>query len=165
MAVTRPPLVTALPEAREATLAFAREVRRSPALAGRMAYCRAWTAIKDEDGWHYAPARWAGHRGLDAAAYLATSEAMDARRSDATRRPGSPPSPTRGARRSTCGACGSSSCARAGSAPQRPPPHPRGLGPRGRGGEVGEAQLVALLEAVYRGLSVPAQAAFRRRIS
>lgn len=169
MARTRPPaipLVTTLAEAREATLAFEREVRRSPALAGRMAYCRAWTAIKAEGEWRYAPARWAGHRGLDAAAYLAVSESMDGRKSDAALSAWFAPV----------------------ADPRRQEKHLRrlrefflrsgqGQPPNARtrilevavpepGAERSpEAQLVDLLEAVYRTLSVPAQAAFRKRIA
>jgi hypothetical protein len=161
----RPPLATSLAEAREATLAFARELRRSPELAGRLAYCRGWTAIKAEGEWHYAPARWAGHRGLDAATYLQVSEAMDGRRSDAALAAWFAPV----------------------ADPRRHGKHMRRLrelflrsgqgqppNARTRFLEVAvvepgqekadEKHLVDLLEAVYRGLSVPAQAAFRKRI-
>lgn len=160
-----PPLAASLAEAREATLAFGRELRRSPALAARLAYCRGWTAIKAEGGWHYAPARWAGRRGLDAAAYLAESERMDGRKSDAALAAWFAPV----------------------ADPRRHEKHMRRLremflrhgqgqppNARTRFLEVAvvepgqekaeEKRLLDLLEAVYRGLSVPAQAAFRRRI-
>lgn len=165
MAARRPPLVTSLPEACEATLAFARELRRSSELASRLAYCRGWTAIKAEGEWHYAPARWAGHKGLDAASYLAESERMDGRKSDAALAAWFAPV----------------------ADPRRHEKHMRRLrelflrhgqgqppNARTRFLEVAvvepgqeksdEKHLVDLLEAVYRGLSVPAQAAFRKRI-
>ncbi len=165
MADQHPPVATSLAEAREATLAFERELRRAPALASRLAYCRGWTAIKAEGGWHYAPARWAGHRGLDAATYLAVSDRMDGRRSDAALAAWFAPV----------------------ADPRRHEKHLRrlremflrhgqGQPPNARtrflevavvepGAEKSdEKHLVELLEAVYRSLSVPAQAAFRKRI-
>ncbi len=165
MADRRPPVATSLPEAHEATLAFERELRREPGLAARLAYCRGWTAIKAEGSWHYAPARWAGHRGLDAATYLAVSERMDGRRSDAALAAWFAPV----------------------ADPRRNEKHLRrlremflrhgqGQPPNARtrflevavvepGAEKSdEKHLVELLEAVYRSLSVPAQAAFRKRI-
>lgn len=165
MAAGPPALITSLQEAREATLAFERELRRSPELAGRLAYARAWVAIKAEGEWHYAFSRWAGHRGLDAGAYLAASEAMDGRRSDAAL---------------------AAFFAPVGD-PRRHQKHMRrlrdlflrhgqGQAPNARtrfleiavvepGQERSEEkQLLDLLEAVFRNLSVPAQAAFRKRI-
>lgn len=162
----RPPLVTSLSEARDATLAFGRELRRSPALASRMAYCRAWTAIKAEGDWHYAPARWAGHRGLDANAYLAASDSMDGRKSDAALSAwfalvGDPRRHDKHMRRLR------ELFLRSG---QGQPPNARTRFLEVATVEPGqekadEKHLVDLLEAVYRGLSVPAQAAFRKRIS
>ena len=160
-----PPLIASLPEAREATLAFERELRRSPELAGRMAYCRAWVAIKAEGEWRYAFSRWAGHKGFDAVTYLATSEALDGRRSDAALSAFFAPV----------------------ADPRRHDKHMRrlrelflrngqGQAPNARtrfleiavaepGQEKSdEKQLVDLLEAVFRSLSVPAQASFRKRI-
>ncbi|WP_210530050.1 hypothetical protein [Rubellimicrobium arenae] len=160
-----PPLVTSLAEARDAVLAFEREVRRSPDLASRLAYSRAWIALKSEGEWRYAFARWAGFRGLDAATYLSVSEQLDGRRSDAVLSAWFAPV----------------------ADPRRHDKHMRrlremflrhaqGQAPNARtrflevavvegGGEKEqEKQLVDLLEAVYRNLSVPAQAAFRRRI-
>ena len=162
----RPPApVTSLQEAREGVLAFERELRRSPELASRLAYPRAWVALKAEGGWRYAFALWAGHRGLDAGIYLQVSDRLDGRRSDAALSPYFAPV----------------------ADPRRHDKHMRrlrelflrhgqGQAPNARtrflevavegpGQEkAGEKQLVDLLEAVYRGLSVPAQAAFRKRI-
>lgn len=160
-----PALIGSLQEAREATLAFERELRASPGLAARLAYSRAWVAIKAEGGWHYAFSRWAGHKGLDADAYLAVSEALDGRRSDAALSAFFAPV----------------------ADPRRHEKHMRrlrelflrhgqGQAPNARtrflevavpepGHEKSdEKHLVDLLEAVFRGLSVPAQAAFRKRI-
>ncbi len=165
MPARAPALVASLSEAREATLAFGRELRRSPDLAARLAYSRAWVAIKADGEWHYAFSRWAGHRGLDAATYLAASETLDGRRSDAALAAFFAPVVD----------------------PKRHDKHMRrlrelflrhgqGQAPNARtrfleiavaepGQEKSEEkQLVDLLEAVYRNLSVPAQAAFRRRI-
>ena len=165
MSLKPPPLVATLSEAREAVLSFERELRRSPELATRLAYSRGWIAIKAEGGWHYAFARWAGHRGLDAATYLGVSERLDGRRSDAALAVWFAPV----------------------ADPRRHEKHMRrlrelflrhgqGQPPNARtrfleiavvepGQEKSEEkQLVDLLEAVFRGLSVPAQAAFRKRI-
>ena len=161
-----PATVTSLQEAREGVLAFERELRRSPDLAARLAYPRAWIALKAEGEWRYAFALWAGHRGLDAATYLAASERLDGRRSDAALSAWFAPV----------------------ADPRRHDKHMRrlrelflrngqGQAPNARtrfleiavqepGQEKSdEKRLVDLLEAVYRGLSVPAQAAFRKRIS
>ena len=165
MARKHPALVGSLAEAREATLVFERELRRSPDLAARLAYARAWVAIKAEGEWRYAFSRWAGHKGFDAATYLAVSEALDGRRSDAALAAFFAPV----------------------ADPRRHEKHMRrlrelflrhgqGQGPNARtrfleiavqepGAEKSdEKQLVDLLEAVFRSLSVPAQASFRKRI-
>ncbi len=165
MGPSLPPLVTSLTEARDAVMSFERELRRSPEFASRLAYSRGWIAIKAEDGWRYAFARWAGHRGLDAETYLRVSERIDGRRSDAALAAWFAPV----------------------ADPKRQAKHMRRLrelflrhgqvqppNARTRFLEVAvvepgqeksdEKQLVDLLEAVFRGLSVPAQAAFRKRI-
>lgn len=160
-----PALIGSLPDAREATLAFERELRRSPELAGRMAYCRAWVAIKAEGQWRYAFSRWAGHKGLDAATYLAVSESLDGRRSDAALSAFF--APVADQRRNE------KHLRRLRELFLR---HGQGQAPNARtrfleiavqepGQEKSdEKHLVDLLEAVYRGLSVPAQASFRKRI-
>jgi len=165
MAEKPPAPVTSLQEAREAVLLFERELRRSPELAARLAYPRAWIALKAEGEWRYAFALWAGHRGLDAATYLAWSDRLDGRRSEAALSAFFGPT----------------------ADPRRHEKHMRrlrelflrhgqGQAPNARtrflevavaepGQEKSdEKQLVELLEAVYRRLSVPAQAAFRKRI-
>ncbi len=123
-------------------------------------------AIKADGEWHYAFSRWAGHRGFDASSYLEASEGLDGRRSDAALAAFFAPV----------------------ADPRRHEKHMRRLrelflrsgqgqppNARTRFLEVAtvepgqekadEKHLVDLLEAVYRGLSVPAQAAFRKRIS
>ncbi|TNC72374.1 hypothetical protein [Rubellimicrobium roseum] len=160
-----PPLVTSLAEAREATLAFEPELRRSPALAGRLAYARAWIAVKAEGEWRYAFSRWAGFRGLDAASYLAVSERLDGRKSDAALAAWFAPvqDPKRQAKhlrrlREMFLRHG-----------QTQPPNARTrvleIAVVEAGQEKAEDKaLVDLLVAVYRGLPIPAQAAFRRKI-
>lgn len=165
MSEKAPAPVTSLQEAREAVLLFERELRRSPELAARLAYPRAWIAIKADGEWRYAFALWAGHRGLDAPTYLRWSDRLDGRRSEAALSAFFAPT----------------------ADPRRHEKHMRrlrelflrhgqGQAPNARtrflevavvepGHEKSdERQLVDLLEAVYRRLSVPAQAAFRKRI-
>ena len=163
------PLVASLAEARAGILAFGPALAASPDLAGRLAYHRAWVAVKGEGGWSYAPARWAGHRvgkgGLDADRYVAMGDALDGRRADAALAAWFAPVVD----------------------PRRHEKHMRRL--RGLFAEAGQGQapnartrvlevaveeegkgdnaagaLVDLLVAVYRGLPTPAQAAFRKRI-
>lgn len=162
----RPPALAANPqEVREAVLAFERELGASPGLAGRLAYPRAWIAMKVEGEWRYAFAKWAGHRGLDAATYLAESERLDGRRSDAALAAWFAPvaDPRRQEKH----------LRRLRSLFAR---HGQGQAPNARvrflelavveegGGRSEEKQLVDLLVAVFRTLSVPAQAAVRKRI-
>ena len=165
MAVERQPLVASLAEAREAVLAFGRALEGSPELAGRLAYSRAWVALKAQGQWHYAMTRWAGFRGLDAAGYLAAGESLDGRRADAALAAWFAPvvDPKRHEKhlrrlrelflRARAGQAPNARCRFLEVAVAEP----------GEGRD-GEAALVDLLEAVFRGLSVPAQAAFRKRI-
>ena len=160
-----PRLVASLAEARAAVLSFEPELRRSPALAARLAYARAWIAIKSEGEWRYAFSRWAGVRGLDAATYLSVSERLDGRKSDAALAAWFAPvqDPKRQAKHMK----------RLREMFLR---HGQGQPPNARsrilevavvepGQERAEDKaLVDLLVAVYRGLPIPAQAAFRKKI-
>jgi hypothetical protein len=158
-----PPLVASPDEARAAILAFEAELVRSPALAARLAYPRAWLAVKTGEGWRYAFALWAGYRGLTAESYLAVSPHLDGRRADAALAPWFAPV----------------------SDPRRIEKHDRRLRALfARAGAAGapnarlrflepveatptkdaDRAMVDLLEAVYRSLPVSAQAAFRKRI-
>ncbi|MBP1807214.1 hypothetical protein [Rubellimicrobium aerolatum] len=165
MTTDPPPLVASFAEAREAILAFERELRRSPELAGRLAYARTWVALKADGGWHYAFARWAGVRGLDAATYLAASERLDGRKSDAVLSAWFAPVADPRRQEKHLRRLRELFLRHA----QGQPPNARlrvlepalpATGPD----KDRERQLVDLLEAVYRNLSVPAQAAFRKRI-
>jgi hypothetical protein len=181
------PLASSLEEARASALAFAPAALTSPALAGRMAYHRAWVAVrtqgkngkeagkasaKADAGWTYAPARWAGFRGglgeLDAEAYLALGDALDGRRSDAALAAWFAPvgDPRRQAKhmrrlRALFARLG------AGAAPNARTRILEVAVPedgRGDGRAEADGRLLDLLEAVYRGLPTSAQAAFRKRI-
>ena len=169
------PLVTTLDEARAAILAFGPEAARSPALAARMAYHRAWLAVKADGGkadrgksgggWHYAPARWAGHPRLDTEAYLAQGEALDGRRSDAALAAWF--APVADPRRHEKHMRRLRAMFARHGAGQAPNARTRVLEvsvPEGGSERSEEKRLVDLMEAVFRGLSVPAQAALRRRI-
>lgn len=63
---------------------FQNEVERSPALAGRLGYMRAWYAEPDGKGqWRFGPSKFVGYRGLDAESYLDPSDGKDGRRTEA----------------------------------------------------------------------------------
>ena len=63
---------------------FEAEVRRSPALASRLAYARALYAYRDEDGqWRFGPSKFVGYEGLRAEQYVALSRTgLDGRRTE-----------------------------------------------------------------------------------
>ena len=67
---------------------FAREVRRSPELAGRLGYARAWYAEQREDGhWRFGPSKFVGYEELDAETYLELSRrGLDGRRTEGSAR-------------------------------------------------------------------------------
>lgn len=170
--MTAPPtvrLAASLDDARAAALAFVPAAEASPALAARMSYHRAWVAVKADGGWAYAPARWAGFRGgadgLDAEAYVALGDALDGRRSDAALAAWFAPvhDPRRHDKhmrrlRALFARLG------AGAAPNaRTRILEVAVAEEGKGAK-GEDRILDLLEAVYRGLPTPAQAAFRKRI-
>ena len=163
------PLVASLEEARAGALAFGPALAASPALAGRLAYHRAWVAVKGERGWAYAPARWAGHRvgegGLDAERYVALGDALDGRRADAAQSPwfapvGDPRRHDKHMRRLR----GLFAAAGQGQTPNARTRVLEVSVVEGGKGDGGTDALVELLVAVYRALPTPAQAAFRKRI-
>ena len=63
---------------------FEEEVRRSPALASRLAYARAWYAHRDENGrWRFGPSKFIGYEGLTAVEYMELSrKGLDGRRTE-----------------------------------------------------------------------------------
>ena len=158
-----PPLVASPEEARAAILALEPELARSPALGARLAYPRAWLAVKAEGGWRYAFSLWAGHRGLTAESYLALSPRLDGRRAEAALAAWfAPVSDPR--RQEKHGRRLRELFARHGAA-RAPNARLRFLEPApAEAVRDAERALLDLLEAVYRSLPVPAQAAFRRRI-
>lgn len=158
-----PPLVASPDEARAAILAFEPELGQSPALAARLAYPRAWLALKTEDGWRYAFALWAGYRGLTAERYLALSPHLDSRRAEAAL--ASWFFPVADSRRiEKHDRRLRALFARAGvkAAPNARVRFLEPLDPAAV--RQGDRALVDLLEAVYRSLPAAAQAAFRKRI-
>ena len=69
--VSSPPLASTPGMVTDAIFRFSDEVGRSPALAGRLAYARAWYAAQSRDGkWHFGPSKFCGYEGLDANSYV-----------------------------------------------------------------------------------------------
>lgn len=63
---------------------FGGEVRKSPALQGRLAYARAWYAHKSSRGeWLFGPSKFVGYEGLNAKTYIESAESRDGRRTEA----------------------------------------------------------------------------------
>ena len=64
---------------------FGQEVRRSPRLAGRLAYARAWYASRDTKGrWRFGPSKFVGYERLSAQQYIKLSrKGLDGRRTEA----------------------------------------------------------------------------------
>ena len=84
--LSRIPAFVSTPEmACDAIHRFGEEIRRSPELARRLAYVHAWYADRDEHGhWRFAPSKFIGYEGLDAATYLELSRrGLDGRKTEA----------------------------------------------------------------------------------
>ena len=64
---------------------FEKEVHRSPRLAGRLAYARAWYASRDSKGrWRFGPSKFVGYEQLSARQYIELSRnGLDGRRTEA----------------------------------------------------------------------------------
>jgi len=64
---------------------FETEVDRSPRLAGRLAYARAWYACRDSKGrWRFGPSKFVGYERLSARQYIELSrKGLDGRRTEA----------------------------------------------------------------------------------
>lgn len=60
------------PEEVEAgVMRYAKELNKSPGLAGRLSNVRSWYAVKDGNGkWHFGPSKFVGYMGLNADSYL-----------------------------------------------------------------------------------------------
>ena len=80
-----PTLATSPGTVREAINRFQVEVRRSPLLASRLAYARAWYACRDDEGrWQFGPSKFVGYEGLTARQYVKLSrKGLDGRRTEA----------------------------------------------------------------------------------
>ncbi len=78
------PLVTSLRAVRDAIECFEAELQRSPPLAGRLAYARAWYACRDAQGrWHFGPSKFVGYENLTAQRYVTLSRnGLDGRRTE-----------------------------------------------------------------------------------
>ena len=63
---------------------FEKEVHRSPRLAGRLAYARAWYASRDTKGrWRFGPSKFVGYERLSAREYIKLSrKGLDGRRTE-----------------------------------------------------------------------------------
>ena len=80
---TFPTLVTSAKRATEAILRFGQEVDASPDLASRLAYARAWYAVRENGEWHLGPSKFIGYKALSAEAYIQRSQDLDGRRTEA----------------------------------------------------------------------------------
>ena len=79
-----PALATTLQNVIAAIHQFPREVATSVELAGRLAFARAWYAVRSDDGaWAFGPSKFIGYDNLDAETYLAWSDRLDGRRTEA----------------------------------------------------------------------------------
>ena len=80
-----PALATAPEIVRDGINRFEDEVRRSPSLASRLAYARAWYAYPDDEGrWRFGPSKFVGYEGLTAEQYVELSgKGLDGRRTEA----------------------------------------------------------------------------------
>ncbi len=78
------PLTTSPRAVRVAIDRFETELQRSPLLAGRLAYARAWYAYRDsQDRWHFGPSKFVGYEDLTAQRYIALSRnGLDGRRTE-----------------------------------------------------------------------------------
>ena len=84
MQTTKPALVATSAAAVEAIHTFNQELFRSPGLAERLAYARAWYAVQESpDGnWLFGPSKFIGYAGLTADLYLETAGLFDGRRTE-----------------------------------------------------------------------------------
>ena len=80
-----PALATSPRMVRNAISRFGKQVRRSPQLAGRLAYARAWYACRDaKDRWRFGPSKFVGYERLSAQEYIELSrKGLDGRRTEA----------------------------------------------------------------------------------
>ena len=80
-----PALATSPRIVRQAIKRFEKIVRRSPRLAGRLAYARAWYACRDAKGrWRFGPSKFVGYERLTAREYIELSrKGLDGRRTEA----------------------------------------------------------------------------------
>ena len=78
------PLITSPRAVRDAIERFETELQRSPPLAARLAYARAWYACRDARGrWRFGPSKFVGHENLTAEGYIERSRnGLDGRRTE-----------------------------------------------------------------------------------
>lgn len=80
-----PALATSPRIVRDGINRFQDEVRRSPRLANRLPYARAWYVCRDDEGrWRFGPSKFVGYEGLTAEQYVELSrKGLDGRRTEA----------------------------------------------------------------------------------
>ncbi|MDE0224601.1 MAG: hypothetical protein OXP28_05650 [Gammaproteobacteria bacterium] len=79
-----PALATTLSNVVAAIHRFPREVATSVELANRLAFARAWYAVRSDHGsWIFGPSKFIGYDDLDAETYLSWSNRLDGRRTEA----------------------------------------------------------------------------------
>jgi hypothetical protein len=62
--------------------AFQSELKQSKELQSRVAYSRAWYAIKKGSGWIFAPSKFIGYEGMTAGEYMGPNEDRDGRKTE-----------------------------------------------------------------------------------
>jgi len=68
----------------EAITQFASKVEGSEGLQERLAYARAWYAVRDiDDNWVFGPSKFIGYKGLTANEYLHPRNTLDGRKTEA----------------------------------------------------------------------------------
>jgi hypothetical protein len=61
---------------------FLSELKQSKELQSRVAYSRAWYAIKKGGGWHFGPSKFIGYEGMTAGEYVGPNEDRDGRKTE-----------------------------------------------------------------------------------
>ena len=78
-----PAIITTPAQARHNISRFAEELESSVPLQGRLAYARAWYAIKgDGNQWVFGPSKFVGYQNPSAEAYMENYEDQDGRRTE-----------------------------------------------------------------------------------
>lgn len=84
MAISLPPMITTLDEAKEGVYRFQKELRVLPGVVDLLSSFQSWYAIPDESGQPlFAPSKFIGYAGLTATAYREVNRMTDGRVTEA----------------------------------------------------------------------------------